>query len=113
MITARAASGTTARTATVYVGAGPAAKLVAHANESQIDFWSNTGVEAAVQDALSQALAGRTSLVIAHRLSTITDADRILVLDDGRLVEQGKHQELLDADGLYADLYRTLVRTEA
>ena len=69
--------------------------------------------EAAVQDALSQALAGRTSLVIAHRLSTITDADRILVLDDGRLVEQGKHQELLDADGLYADLYRTLVRTEA
>ncbi len=69
--------------------------------------------EAAVQDALSQALAGRTSLVIAHRLSTITDADRILVLDHGRLVEQGKHQELLDADGLYADLYRTLVRTEA
>jgi ATP-binding cassette subfamily B protein len=68
--------------------------------------------EAAVQDALAHALAGRTSLVIAHRLSTITDADRILVLDRGRLVEEGRHADLLAADGLYADLYRTLVRAE-
>jgi ATP-binding cassette, subfamily B, bacterial len=63
--------------------------------------------EAAVQRALKTALAGRTSLVIAHRLSTIRDADQILVLDDGHIVERGQHAELLAAEGLYADLYRT------
>ena len=57
------------------------------------------------------ALAGGTSIVIAHRLSTITDADQILVLDEGRIVERGTHDELLAAGGLYADLYRTLLRT--
>jgi ATP-binding cassette subfamily B protein len=69
--------------------------------------------EALVQAALTNALAGRTSVVIAHRLSTIIAADQILVIDDGRLVEQGTHEELLDAGNLYADLYRTLVRTGA
>jgi ATP-binding cassette subfamily B protein len=68
--------------------------------------------EAAVQDALAEALRGRTSIVIAHRLSTIVDADRILVLDHGRLVQQGRHVDLIDAGGLYAELYRTLVRAE-
>lgn len=68
--------------------------------------------EAAVQEALAHALEGRTSIVIAHRLSTIVDADRIVVLDHGRVVEEGRHAELLAAGGLYAELYRTLVRAE-
>jgi ATP-binding cassette subfamily B protein len=69
--------------------------------------------EAAIQRALAEALAGRTSVVIAHRLSTITSADQILVLDDGRIVERGSHVDLLAAGGLYAELYRTLVRSDA
>ncbi len=63
--------------------------------------------EAAVQRALATALAGRTSLVIAHRLSTIREADQILVIDDGQVRERGRHEELLAAGGLYADLYHT------
>jgi ATP-binding cassette subfamily B protein len=63
--------------------------------------------EAAVQRALKRVLADRTSLVIAHRLSTVREADQILVVDDGRVVEHGRHDELLAAGGLYAELYRT------
>src|SRR6185369_13210987 len=63
--------------------------------------------EAAVQRALDTALEGRTSWVIAHRLSTVRNADQILVVDGGRIVQSGTHTELLRAGGLYADLYRT------
>ena len=63
--------------------------------------------EAAVQRALARALTGRTSVVIAHRLSTIREADQILVIDEGQVVEHGSHTDLLAAGGLYAELHRT------
>ena len=63
--------------------------------------------EAAVQEALTEALDGRTALVIAHRLSTIRDADQIVVLEQGRIVERGTHSQLLRAGGRYTELYRT------
>jgi ATP-binding cassette subfamily C protein len=69
--------------------------------------------EAAVQAALSEALTGRTSVVIAHRLSTIRAADQILVVEDGRVVERGRHPDLLAAGGRYAELHRTQFDQEA
>ncbi len=63
--------------------------------------------EAAVQQALSEALAGRTSIVIAHRLSTVRAADVILVVEAGRIVERGTHKQLLARGGRYAELYET------
>ncbi|HEY7009987.1 MAG TPA: ATP-binding cassette domain-containing protein, partial [Jatrophihabitantaceae bacterium] len=69
--------------------------------------------EVAVQDALATALSGRTSLVIAHRLSTVLNADLLVVLDSGRVVETGTHAELITAGGLYADLYRTQFERQA
>ncbi|MBN1484988.1 MAG: ABC transporter ATP-binding protein [Chloroflexia bacterium] len=65
----------------------------------------DTVTEALIQEALEQLLRGRTAIVIAHRLSTIRNADRIYVIDEGRIVEQGRHQELLQQGGLYRDLY--------
>ena len=66
--------------------------------------------EALIQQALERIMEQRTSLVIAHRLSTVLAADMILVLDQGRLVEQGTHPELLAMGGLYAHLYETQFR---
>ena len=61
--------------------------------------------ERELQDALRQVLPGRTALVIAHRLATVIEADRIYVLDDGRVLECGSHRELLARGGLYAELW--------
>jgi ATP-binding cassette subfamily B protein len=69
--------------------------------------------EGAVQEALARALVGRTSLVIAHRLSTILNADTVVVLDAGRIVEMGNHADLLARNGLYAELYRTQFERQA
>ncbi len=69
--------------------------------------------EALIQAALTPLIKGRTSLVIAHRLSTIVQADLILVVDDGRIVETGSHEELIQRDGLYTRLYKTQFRETA
>jgi ATP-binding cassette subfamily B protein len=69
--------------------------------------------ELAVQRALQTALEGRTSIVIAHRLSTVRGADQLLVVVDGHIVERGRHEALLAAGGVYADLYRTQFEHQA
>jgi ATP-binding cassette subfamily B protein len=66
----------------------------------------DTETERLIQMGIQKVLAGRSSIVIAHRLSTIRHADRILVLSDGRVVEEGRHGELIAKNGLYAGLYR-------
>ena len=65
----------------------------------------DTRTEILIQKAMDKLMRGRTCFVIAHRLSTIVNADRILVINNGDIVEQGTHQELLDQDGFYASLY--------
>ena len=62
--------------------------------------------EQRIQGSLSRLMQGRITLIVAHRLSNVVDADRILVLDGGRVVQQGTHSQLLETDGLYARLYR-------
>jgi ATP-binding cassette subfamily B protein len=72
----------------------------------------DTRSERLIQESLTQLMKGRTTFAIAHRLSTILEADKILVIKDGRLVEQGVHDELLNLDGLYAQLYNEQFRSE-
>lgn len=72
----------------------------------------DTRTEIFIQQAMNQLMEGRTSFVIAHRLSTIKDADLILVMDQGKVIEQGTHQQLLDKDGFYADLYHSQFSVE-
>ena len=67
----------------------------------------DTRTEMLIQKAMEKLMLGRTSFIIAHRLSTIRDADTILVMNDGKIVEQGNHQELLAKNGFYADLYNS------
>jgi ATP-binding cassette subfamily B protein len=73
----------------------------------------DTLTEARLQAALQTLLAGRTSFVVAHRLSTIRHADKVLVVEGGRIVETGTHAELLAYGGLYAGLHRAFVRSSA
>lgn len=80
----------------------PAALLLDEATSS-ID----TRTELQVQDAFDRMMEGRTSLVVAHRLSTVRNADCIIVMRDGRVVEKGTHDELLAAGGFYRDLYQS------
>jgi ATP-binding cassette subfamily B protein len=65
----------------------------------------DSGTERLIQTALRRLSAGRTTLIIAHRLSTVVDADQILVLEGGRVVEQGRHHQLLARGGLYAKMW--------
>jgi ATP-binding cassette subfamily B protein len=67
----------------------------------------DTRTEKSIQDAMVKLMGGRTSLIIAHRLSTIRDADKIVVMDQGRVVEMGNHEQLLEQKGRYYDLYMT------
>lgn len=67
----------------------------------------DTRTEIRIQSAFKKLMEGRTSFIIAHRLSTIKDADRILVMDKGHILEQGSHEELLRKDGFYAKLYNS------
>ena len=73
----------------------------------------DTRTEQRIQTAMDRLMEGRTSFVIAHRLSTIKDADLILVMKDGDIIEQGNHEELLSKKGFYADLYNSQFENKA
>ena len=96
-------SGATCVSSTSISSASPADPSILILDEatSSVD----TRTEARIQKALLRLMQGRTSFVIAHRLSTIRDADHVLVINDGEIIEQGTHQQLLDQRGFYHHLY--------
>ena len=67
----------------------------------------DTRTEVLIQEAMDKLMTGRTSIIIAHRLSTIRNADLILVMNDGDIIESGKHEELLEKNGFYAEMYNS------
>ena len=67
----------------------------------------DTRTELKIQNAFAKMMEGRTSFIVAHRLSTIKEADRILVMRDGQIIEQGTHESLLEKNGFYAELYNS------
>ena len=71
----------------------------------------DTHTEEEILRRLQEVMVERTTVLISHRISTVRDADQIIVLDGGRLIEQGKHEELVALDGLYADMYRRQLLT--
>ena len=71
----------------------------------------DTRTELKIQEAMQKLMQGRTNFVIAHRLSTIRNADMILVIDNGEIIERGTHDQLLQQDGFYATLYNSQFRT--
>ena len=73
----------------------------------------DTRLELLIQKAMKTLMQGRTSFVIAHRLSTIKEADKILVLKDGQIIEQGNHESLLESKGFYYDLYQSQFSKES
>jgi len=76
-------------------------------------FSVDTRTERLIQSALEELLEGRTSFIVAHRLSTIRNADKVLVIDQGEIVERGTHKELMAARGFYSDLYMSQFRRQA
>jgi ATP-binding cassette subfamily B protein len=83
--------------------------LILDDSTSSVDFET----EALIRQALNRLMEGRTTFIIAHRIQSVMDADQILVMEHGRIVQRGKHEELVEQDGIYRRIYRAQTRMEA